>query len=508
MAPAKGVVAAGHACTARAAAGALRDGGNAFDAALAGLFMSTVPEAVLASLGGGGFLMAYRADTNQTILYDFFTQTPKSPRPPAELDFRAIEADFGPATQEFHIGLGASATPGFVPGMCAIHADLCRLPLADLVAPTIEAARGGVTVTPFHAYLFQVISPILLASEGVRRQFAPSGDLLKAGEIYASPGIADALELLVREGAPAFCAGQVGQAMIEQSAALGGSLTAHDLANYRVELREPLRWEFADHTCLLNPAPAAGGALIAFALSLVETAIAGGANLPPLELARIMETTNRVRQAKGDEFFIRSGAGDLRAQFARLVGAPTVSRGTTHISVIDGDGNAAAATISNGEGNGEIVGDFGFMLNNMLGEEDLNPMGFHRYEADARMSSMMAPTLLLGGDGAVAALGSGGSNRIRTAILQTVCNLLIRGMDLPQAVEAPRLHVEKCGTLSFEDLLSESERSALLNAFANAKAWPEKNMFFGGVHAVRRGAAGELEGYGDPRRCGASIVVD
>ena len=125
---------------------------------------------------------------------------------------------------------------------------------------------------------------------------------------------------------------------------------------------------------------------------------------------------------------------------------PAAYRGTTHISVIDADGNAAAASLSNGEGNGFIVGKFGFMLNNMLGEEDLAPEGLGGGARGSRLSSMMAPTIIAETNGSVTALGTGGSNRIRTAILQVAVNLLDRGMRLEDAVEAPRLHVEKGGS--------------------------------------------------------------
>ena len=163
--------------------------------------------------------------------------------------------------------------------------------------------------------------------------------------------------------------------------------------------------------------------------------------------------------------------------------------------------------MSNGEGNGFIVGSFGFMLNNMLGEEDLAPEGLGRWCEGVRLSSMMAPTIITERDGSVTALGTGGSNRIRTAILQVAVNLLDRGMRLEDAVEAPRLHVEKCGTLSFEPGFSEGEQSALLAAAPEAQAWPQQNLFFGGVHSARRRPDGSVEGAGDPRRRGQAIVV-
>lgn len=197
----------------------------------------------------------------------------------------------------------------------------------------------------------------------------------------------------------------------------------------------------------------------------------------------------------------------IAGQIAALAGHHAAYRGTTHISVIDGEGNAASVSISNGEGNGHIVEGCGFMLNNMLGEEDLHVGGFHAWTPDTRLSSMMAPTIITAPDGGLTALGTGGSNRIRTAIFQVALNLIDRGMGIEEAVAAPRLHVEKCGTVSFEDLLTPEERSALLAAYPAAQPWPSRNLFFGGVHAAARGADGRLQGAGDPRRGGVSLTA-
>jgi gamma-glutamyltranspeptidase/glutathione hydrolase len=175
--------------------------------------------------------------------------------------------------------------------------------------------------------------------------------------------------------------------------------------------------------------------------------------------------------------------------------------------VIDAEGNAASVSLSNGEGNGYIVGKFGFMLNNMLGEEDLAAGGLHAWREGVRLSSMMAPTLILESDGTVTALGTGGSNRIRTALLQVIVNLLDRGMSLDDAVEAPRLHVEKCGTVSFEPGLPQAAQAEFRALDDKAHAWPARNLFFGGVHTARRNPKGGVEGAGDPRRQGVALVV-
>ncbi len=500
---ATGVVAAGHHVTARAAAETMAQGGNAFDAACAAMMTACVCEPVLASPGGGGFAMTRDAE-GRTTLYDFFAHTPRAKRPVADIEFAAIHADFGPAQQEFHIGAGSTATPGFVPGLFAVHGDLGHLPMNRVAEPAIRAAREGVPTEPMHAYIYTVVAPILTATESARALFTPAGRLPKAGEVLANPDLAATFAALADQGPDHFVDGPIGRAIISQAESFGGHLTAEDLRAYRVVCRAPLGWEHRGHRLALNPAPAASGPLIALAL----TFCAAETEAPePDMLARIMERVNAARAELIANAGTEAEADIITRQIAALAGHAPATRGTTHISVIDADGNAASVTISNGEGNGHIVEGGGFMLNNMLGEEDLHTEGFHQWTPDRRLSSMMAPTVIVAPDGGLTALGSGGSNRIRSAILQVALNLIDQRMTLAEAVAAPRLHVEKCGTVSFEDLLAPDERAALLAAFPEAQPWPERNLFFGGVHAAARRGDGVLEGAGDPRRGGVSLTA-
>lgn len=502
----KGVVAAGHELTAQAAAEILQDGGNAFDACLAGLFMTFVAEAVFSSPGGGGFLMARRAGSDAVTLFDLFAETPLKRRPSHEIDFYPIHADFGPAKQEFHIGVGSSATPGVVPGLFALHEELCRLPMKRLVEPAVRAARAGFPLTAFQAYLLTVIAPILKATTGVAKIFAPDGTLLKAGETFSNPDLAEAIEWLAEDGARLFLDGDVGQAIVAQQRD-GGYLTHLDLADYHVARRMPILWQHDGAVVALNPPPAASGALIAFGLGFVQALADAGRMLDAFALKDAMQATNEARASHGEGLAAKLADGVLAKRIREAARHPAAYRGTTHVSVIDRDGNAASASLSNGEGNGSIVGNFGFMLNNMLGEEDLSPEGLGTWRVATRLSSMMAPTIILQPDGTVVALGTGGSNRIRTAILQVAVNLLDHGLSLEEAVDAPRLHLEKCGTLSFEPGLPEAVQGAFRALGEKARAWPAPNLFFGGVHAARRFGDGGVEGAGDPRRGGVAIVV-
>jgi len=507
MSKPRSVVAAGHQLTAAAAAEILEDGGNAFDAALAATFMTFVAEAVFASPGGGGFLMARQAGKDQASLFDFFVDTPRKRRAASDVSFFPIYADFGPAKQEFHIGLGSSATPGMVPGLFAVHESLCRLPMKRLVEPASRAARQGFPLTEFQAYLFTVIAPILTASPGVARIFAPDGKPMAAGQTFRNAELAETLDWLAEDGARLFVDGDVGKAIVAESQSLGGHLTYDDLKRYRVELREPLYWRHHRATVALNPPPAASGALIAFGLAFLEALAESGRAIDAAALRQAMAATNEARAAHGEGLAERLAGGVLAKELRDAQAHPLAYRGTTQVSVIDKDGNAASVSVSNGEGNGHIVGKFGFMLNNMLGEEDLSSGRLDDWREGTRLSSMMAPTLILEPDGTVTALGTGGSNRIRTAILQVAVDLLDHGMTLEEAVEAPRLHVEKCGTVSFEPGLPEAAQAEFLALGDRAQAWPARNLFFGGVHAARRHGDGGIEGAGDPRRQGVTLVV-
>jgi len=512
MAKKRGVVAAGHKITAEAAEEVLREGGNAFDAVISAIFTATIPEFVFSSLGGGGHMMARPAGAKRATCYDFFAQTPRTRKPEDEIEFYAINADFGPATQEFHIGAGSTAVPGIVPGLFAIHDDLGTVPMPRLIEPAIQAARKGVTVSDLHAYLYTIISPILQASKEACHYFAPGGKLLKAGDLYRNPEVADTLDYLAREGLRFFTHGEVGQAIIAQSDRHGGHLSLDDLKRYEARKRVPLAWNYRGHEISLNPAPAASGALIAFGLALLEKSIDYGEVPDPVLLARIFEQTNTARETHGDALEQLVDDETIVSHLEALANHTPSSRGTTHISVVDGQGNAASATITNGEGNGRMVEGCGFMLNNMLGEEDLNPQGFHRWRPNTRLSTMMAPTIITSPDGSLTALGSGGSNRIRTAVLQVAVNLLDRGMGLDEAVNAARLHVERDGTLSYEQdnweiTFKADQHEELLQAFPDAHGWPQANLFFGGVHTARMSGRDHFEGAGDPRREGVSIII-
>ena len=519
----RGIVAAGHPETAGSAVAVLREGGNAFDAALAGMCAATVVEPVLASLGGGGFLAARPSAGRlggQSIVYDFFVQTPKRRRPRGEVDLRRVFADFGPAQQEFHIGMGAIATPGVVKGLFEAHRDLGRMPIRTIVEPAIGLARRGVPVNAVQAYALRVVRAIVEAGPATRALFASRerpGELIGEGEPLRLPDLAEALEILTIEGEDLFYRGEMGRLLTRDCAGAGGQLSAEDLRDYRVERRRPLEVQLERALVQLNPPPSMGGILVAFGLLLWRALgnLAGGFGSSDhlARLVHIIRATGSARGEIGEGVLAGDSANDklldptLIAKYHNeILSAPLVARGTTQISVIDAAGGAASLSVSSGEGSGYVLPGTGIVLNNMLGEADLSPGGLHGWPTDKRMASMMTPAIVLDAAGGVTALGSGGSKRIRTAMLQALLNLLAFDMRLEEAIAAPRLHVED-EKLSLEPGFPETNVVSLARIFAGVERWPGKNMFFGGVHAVRRSGAGTLDGAGDERRGGVVGVA-
>jgi gamma-glutamyltranspeptidase / glutathione hydrolase len=179
---------------------------------------------------------------------------------------------------------------------------------------------------------------------------------------------------------------------------------------------------------------------------------------------------------------------------------------TTHVAVMDADGACATVTCSNGSCSGVVVPGTGMHLNNMLGEEDLNPLGFHRLAPGTRVTSMMAPTIVLRDGEVELSLGSAGSNRIRSAILQVVRNVVDCGMSVAEAVRAGRVHYE-AEMLHAEPGFSAESLDELAGRGYHVVRWKGLNLYFGGAQVVRR-AGQDMTGAGDPRRGGVAVVVD
>jgi gamma-glutamyltranspeptidase/glutathione hydrolase len=470
----KGMVAAGHPLTAEAGARVLRAGGNAVDAAVAAMLVSWVAEPLLTGPGAGGYMLVAGAGEQETLL-DFFVAAPGFGAQAQPAPLTPIRVSFGDAEQIFNVGASSCGAYGNPAGIEEAARRWGTIPLAELAAPAAALAREGVTLNAQQAYIFEILAGILA---GVDR-FAPGGAPLCEGDLFRDEELGATIERLGAEGAAPFYIGDIAAAVIAELEPRGGVLTADDLERYAAVPRDPVRVTYRGRDVLTNPPPNAGGTLLAMAMEQLD----GTEGVPDaVVLAGVMEA---VQAQRTPEFVSRLGS-------------------TTHISVLDAEGRACSVTCTNGEGSGIVVPGTGIHVNNIMGEEDLNPLGFHAFPPGRRMPSMMAPTVVQGTDGVELVVGSAGSNRIRSAILQTIVGVVDRGLSAVEAVEAPRLHFED-GVIFTEPGI---DVDALEAAGRDVSPFRARNLFFGGVQAVERDPqTGAVTGAGDPRRGGAAVAA-
>jgi gamma-glutamyltranspeptidase / glutathione hydrolase len=443
----RGAIAAGHPLSAESGARVLRAGGNAVDALLAAAFTGFVTEGPLTGPAGGGFLLVHEPGGEPTLLDCFFAV-------PAERlgEMDEVLVDFEDAgTQTFHVGEGSVAVPGLLAGLEEAHRRFATRPWAELVDPALELARDGVECDEPRAFLHRILGQILLREEAGRRVYGDPARVVTE-DLY------ETLERVRDAGATAVAT------LVPEYAA--------DLASYEVLERSPLATDVLGCRVFAVPAPSRGGRIV---LEILEFLAA--ADEPSL-----YEEARAIQLAYG-----ASAAGPLT--------------GTTHVSVVDASGTAAALSSTLGSGSGVFRG--GAQLNNMLGELDV--IGHEPRERGTRLPTMLTPTLALEADRPRLLLGSAGSVRLAGAIAQVAWRVLRWSTPLPAAIDAPRMHVDG-STLHLEGGIPDDAAFRMQNAWEVLR-WAGLNLFFGGVQAVELRADGTLAAAGDPRRGGAGLVV-
>lgn len=502
----KGVVAAGDKNSAQAGADILKEGGNAYDAALAVMLAAPICEPLFTSLGGGGFLLGLEKD-KKPELYDFFVEVPKKRL--SEPEFYPIYVDFGAAIQEFHIGAGSVAIPGLIKGIEKVHKEKCTLPLSKIIEPAVKYAREGIFLSPMQASFVKLLEPIFTSTKSSMDVYGiDDKNLIDETHLFKNPQYADFLEAFAKEGARLFYEGEVASEIEKISKENDGLIYKEDLKNYEVIKRNPIDFKYKDYEIVTNPPPSGGGILIAFTMKLLEQYdLKDFRSFEYVKgLIESFNTTSDFRREHVDEFLHDEKLKDILFNDRLIKNYCTTMHSrlnlwgnTTHLSVIDEKGNAVSVTTTNGEGSGHVIPISGIMLNNMMGEEDLNPHGWFAWDEGIRLPSMMAPTAVLKDGHPELILGSAGSNRIRSAITSTIINNLEYGMNLNESINSPRIHFEK-GVVCVEPELDMAIRNELEKHY-KLQYFDSLNIFFGGVQAVN----GSLEGGCDSRR-GACVI--
>jgi gamma-glutamyltranspeptidase/glutathione hydrolase len=502
----KAIVASGHKLVSHCAAEIMRAGGNAFDAVVAAGFASAVAEQTLTSIGGGGLLIGWSERHNQELFFDFFVNTPGLGR---DNNFRPhffpVTVNFSGAGQDFNVGLGSVAVPGTLKGLLHIHDRLGYMDLKEVLAPAKELAREHI-LNEQQAHFLSLLYPIMTLTPTGKKLYEPNGVYLKAGDKTKNPDCADFIEQLAEDRGDSFYYGDIARSIDQEMRDGNGFLTAEDLAHYKVLERAPLKIPYRQYQLCTSPKPSMGGTLIGLSIGLLEKLgtqkARWGESAHLLQTVALMQEVEKMKEngvTTPEE--LKNFLDDERNYKPSTENIRMFSRGTTHVSISDRHGNCASMTCSNGEGSGYFAPGTGVMLNNMMGEDDLHPDGFHTSPPGLRVGSMMSPSLLMENGRVKLVIGSGGSKRIRTSVSQVLSQIVDFKKSIEQAVFAPRLYWDG-EVVQVEPGFNQQSIEELGRVVA-VNVWDQQDVYFGGVHAVVPGE----EGIGDPRRGGSVSIV-
>jgi gamma-glutamyltranspeptidase/glutathione hydrolase len=491
-------IAAGHQETLNAAKTILENGGNAVDAAICAFLTSMVVEPCMAGVGGGGLALV-REGNGRTTTFDFFCHTPRTKIPRNKEHFYPVTVDFGGALEDFYVGAASVATPGSIAGIYALYDRYGTIPIRELFGTAIDLAGKDVVLDTFQAYDLQLLEGICGASSRGREiYFRKDGTIKKEGDTLSFPHLSDFLEVLSYEGQDFFYKGDISTYIHKISTDLGGHIKSEDLSNYKVHVSEAPSLNWMNSLVHLVGYPSMGSSIIAATLKALE-----GSKSELFSKADFSQLVESFRST----YILAKDPGRLSRflkesyQLSIPYGKDIKKGGTTHFSIMDGNGMSVALTASIGEGSGIIIPGTDVHLNNMLGEEALMSKGFYNWEEDVRLISMMSPTIVAHEDGRVLVTGSGGAGRIPYMISLLCKNIFINDLGLEEAVNAPRLYYHD-GVVEVEPGFQIDE-----NLPSEINEWKEPSLYFGGTHSIL-GKPASMQAIADARRYGVAYSVD
>lgn len=468
----RGMVATQHALASQVGADIIAAGGNAVDAAVGVGFALAVVLPRAGNLGGGGFMMIYLAEEDKTIALDYREVAPAAATRDMFLD---AQGNVDPQLARF--SLHSAAVPGTVAGLIHAQEQYGRLTLNEVMKPAIRLAQDGFAVT--HDLADKLATSTHLQKNAASRKayFKPDGSPYAAGEILRQPDLAWSLKQIWRKGSKAFYEGKIADKIVAEMSANGGLITHEDLANYRVVERQPVTGSYRGYQIASMPPPSSGGVHVVQILNILENfpmaEFGAGSAASIHHMAEAMKYAYADRSKYlGDPDFVSVpvaaltnkdygdtlagliAADKVRASSEILPGAALSSESfnTTHYSIVDADGNAVANTytLNFSFGSGITVPGTGILLNNEMDDFSAkagvpNAYGLvgndaNKIEPRKRPLSSMTPTLVFKDGKPVLVTGSPGGSRIITTVVQAIVNTIDYGMNVAQAVSAPRFH--------------------------------------------------------------------
>jgi len=470
----------GHQKTLEAGQIILNQGGNAVDAAIAAYLVSFISEPCMGSIGAGGFAIVN--DNQKVQVFDFFCQTPKQKKDPNSLEFFPVTVNFGNTTEDFHVGKGSVAVPGAIAGIFKLYEEYGTMSIKDIAEPAILWAKEGIALDTFQSYDLSLLQNIVaLAPEMRSTFFGADGTLKQEGDLIKLPQFSDFLEVLSIEGSDLFYKGEIA-AQVSKDMESEGLLTRADFEAYSATIKAPLSFDFFDRQIHTVGFPSVGGMILTSALNKFQDEQIDKSSAP-YSIEHFQHLVSAFREVQ----VLQNDPAKIAYYLWEQFGISTNIKqekghkwgGTSHFNIIDKDGMSVALTTSIGEGSGYFIPGTDMQMNNMLGEEALMPNGFHNWECDVRLQSMMCPTISTNKNGKTSLiLGSGGAGRIPYALAQVLINEAYYHLPLEEAIQNGRIHLSK------EAIECEKGFDFDVSLFPNINFWEERSLFFGGVNAI------------------------
>ena len=465
----RGMVVSQNAIASRVGVDALREGGSAVDAAVATAFALAATHPTAGNIGGGGFLV-YRPATGEPIAYDFREMAPASSSPTMFLTNGKY--DFA-RHHNSHLSVGV---PGTVAGLHLAWSEHGKLPWKRLVEPAIALARDGFAVTYGLARSLRSVLTEMQPYPAALAQFSKNGTPYEAGEVLRQPDLARTLERIAEEGPAGFYEGETARLIAREMKANGGLITPEDLTAYKPKKRTPIRGTYRGYEIISMPPISSGGTALVQMLNILEgydLATSGFGSAATVHL--IVESMRRAYadrtrylgdpdfnpQMPIDRLISKEYAADLRSSIRTDRAStsspesfvwPSQGQDTTHFSVVDAERNAVSLTytLEQGYGSKIVVSGAGFLLNNEMGDFNAGPglttaEGLIGTEPNLaapakRMLSSMTPTIVTKDGQLFMITGSPGGRTIINTVLLTILNVIDFGMNIQEAIDAPRFH--------------------------------------------------------------------
>lgn len=537
-----GMVSTSHPLASAIGAEVLRTNGNAVDAAIAIQFALNVTEPMMSGIGGGGFMMVYDGDTEETTIINSRERAPAGATPDMFLDENGDPVPFNERVQHGN----AVGVPGTLKGLEEAHDRWGSRPLQQLIGPAIKLARKGFPVN-------RVLANDIKNNQDKLRQsaaaevFLPNGEPLKEGEILIQEDLADTLQLVRSRGVDAFYQGEIAEALSETVQEFGGTMTAEDLAVYDITIDEPIWGEFQGYDIASMPPPSSGGVFLLQMLGILDGFDLSQYDIKSWEkyhlLAEAMHLSYADRAAyAGDPEFVEVPVNgllhpDYISERQSLIDLNTVNQNptagdpwkyeqatpnyeqveqpddhkngeTTHFTVADRFGNVVSytSTIEQVFGSGIMVPGYGILLNNELTDFDAVPGGANEVQPNKRPLSSMTPTIVFDDGQPMLTVGSPGGPTIITSVLQTIINTLEYGQNLEDAIAEPRIYTNNLNSYRYEAGIPENVLHELRSI---GHRFGTSSTTIGNVQSIQIDHnSGLFKGVADFRREGAAIGVD